>query len=441
MARKFADTPAKRFFKLGSMSARVAGKYTGNRLKTLFADDDARRQSQAALYDEIGEQVAETLGQLKGAAMKVGQIASQLQHVLPEEFTRQIARLQQQSPPMDYAVIARQIQCELGFLPEQLFARFEPAPFAAASIGQVHRAITRDGREVVVKVQYPGVYRSCQSDLVQLKRLFSLSGLLKMDKAVMDSLFADIEANLMAELDYRQEAANLKHFRAFHAGFPDIVIPEVIEDYCSGAVLCLAYEPGDSFASLQDKGYSQQQINRCAINLVAAILREVLYNNRAHCDPHPGNFAFRPDGSVVIYDYGAVTDVEDWVIDHYIDILQAAIEQRFDAIDAKLLALGVRNPEVEALPVEWYRQLYVDFIAPALQETCLDTLLAEAQPKIRQQMPQWFALRAAFQPNAATMFLNRVIGGHLLNLAQLGVDADLKPVILSHVFDEEPADE
>lgn len=439
--KKFADTPAKRFLKLGSMSARVAGKYTGSRLKNVFAGDDKRQQSEAALYNEIGEQVVQTLGELKGAAMKVGQIASQLQHMLPPEFTSQIARLQKQSPPMPYPVIARQIKLELGFAPEQLFARFDQEPFAAASIGQVHRAETLDGRQVVLKVQYPGVKRSCQSDLVHLKRLFSLSGIFKVDKAVMADVFADIEKALMSELDYLQEAANLKAFRAFHADFPEVVIPEVIDEFSSESVLCLVFEPGDDIAALREKGYSQAQINTSAVTLLAAILREVLYNERAHCDPHPGNFAFRPDGSVVIYDYGAVTDIEDIVIEHYIDIIEAAIERRFDDIDRMLVDLGIRNPAAEPLPAELYRSWYDDFIAPALKETRLEQLLAEVQPKIRQRMGEFMALRGAFQPSSATLFLNRVIGGHLLNMAQMGVDVDLKPVILSHVFEQEPEHE
>ena len=437
MIKKFADTPTKRFLKLSSMSARVAGKYTGNRLKNLFADEAHRESSQSRLYNDIGEQVVQTLGEMKGAAMKVGQVASQMQHVLPPEFARQIARLQQHSPPMPYEIIARQIQCELGFLPEQLFKSFDAVPFAAASIGQVHQAVTHDGEDVVLKVQYPGVYQSCQSDLVHLKRLFSLSGLLQVEKRILDQLFIEIEESLMAELDYQREADNLAEFREFHADDPRIVIPQVYEQFSTGQVLCLSWEPGDELASLKKKGYPQEQVNQLAVTLIEAILREVLYKSRAHCDPHPGNFAFRKDGTVVIYDYGAVADINQGIIDHYIDILEAAIEQRFDCIDQMLLNLGIRNPQSEALPPELYQRWYQDFLEPVLSDNRPHKVMEQIQPAIRRNMPEFFALRGAFQPSVATLFLNRVIGGHFLNLAQMEVDVDFKPIILAHVFEED----
>lgn len=437
MPKKFADTPARRFLKLGTMGAKVAGKYTGSKLRQVFASDEDKEQVQSQLYSEIGEQVMQTLGELKGAAMKVGQIASQLQQVLPPEFTRQIAKLQQQSPPMPYEVIQKQIRTELGFLPEQLFARFDAEPFAAASIGQVHRAQTHDGREVILKVQYPGVYQSCRSDLVHLKRLFMLSGLMKVEKAVMDTLFADIEANLMAELDYQKEADNLKEFRAFHKDDAFVIVPEVIDDYSRERVLCLAYEPGDSLTQLREKGYSQQQINTAAVNLISAMLQELLYKLRVHCDPHPGNFAFRPDGSVIIYDYGAVIDVQDQVIDRYIELAQAALNHQFERIDDLLLELGVRNPAADALPVDLYRQWYNDFILPALEEVRPAMVMQRIQPAIKKHMMDAIALRGAFQPSTATLFINRVLGGHFLNLVQMDIDVDIKPVLLSHLFEEE----
>lgn len=436
MSKKFADTPSKRFFKLSAMSARVAGSYTSSKIRQAFSNDEDKQQAQSLLYSEIGEQVMHTLGEMKGAAMKMGQVASQLQHVLPAEFTEQIAKLQQHSPPMPFAVIEKQIQSELGFLPAQLFAHFDVQPFAAASIGQVHRATTHDGREVVLKVQYPGVYQSCRSDLVHLKRIFTLSGLFKVEKSVMDSLFAQIEAQLMAELDYKKEADNLKEFAAFHQDNPHVIIPQVIDDFSAERVLCLSYEPGDHIANLRSAGYSQTQINTAAVNLVAAILHELLYHLRVHCDPHPGNFAFRKDGSVIIYDYGAVIDVQDLVIDQYITLATVALNQDFQAIDDLLLQLGVRNPAAEAVPAALYRLWYEDFVQPALDEVRPKQILAKVQPAIKKHMKDMMALRGAFQPTTATIFVNRVLGGLFLNLAQMDTDVDFKPIILSHVFEE-----
>lgn len=438
MSKKFADTPSKRFLKLSAMSARVAGSYASSKLRNAFSDGTNKEQAQSQLYSEIGEQVMQTLGEMKGAAMKMGQVASQLQHVLPAEFTEQIAKLQQHSPPMPFEVIEKQVRSELSFTPSQLFASFDAQPFAAASIGQVHRATTHDGREVVLKVQYPGVYQSCRSDLVHLKRIFTLSGLFKVEKAVMDALFEQIEKQLMAELDYKKEAANLKEFAAFHQANPTVIIPQVVDEYSTERVLCLSYEQGDHIAELREVGYSQEQINTAAVNLVSAILQELLYHQRVHCDPHPGNFAFRKDGSVIIYDYGAVTDVEDLIIDQYIELATVALEQDFAAIDDLLLQLGARNPAVDKVPAALYQLWYKDFVLPALEEVRPQQILARVQPAIKKNMKDMMALRGAFQPTSTTIFINRVLGGLFLNLAQMDTDVDFKPIILSHVFEETP---
>lgn len=436
MADKFANTPTKRFLKLTGMGAKVAGKYAKTRLTSSFSSDEKKQQAYSAMYGEMGQQVLQTLGEMKGAAMKAGQIASQMKHFFPPEFADEIAKLQQHSQPMAYELIASQIQAELGFRPEKLFKSFEKKPFAAASIGQVHKAVMHDGRTVVIKVQYPGVYDSCRSDLIQLKRLFSLSGLLKVDKQALDEVFSEIETKLLEELDYQTEAENLREFRAFHAGFPEIVIPEVIDQFTSERVLSLSYEPGDGIDELNRKGYSTEMKNRLAVTLVEAMLREVLEHQRVHADPHPGNFAFRPDGSVIIYDYGCVADMQDVVIDHYIDMAEACLNGQFERIDRMMLELGVRNPEEAAVAPEQYRAWYEDLVLPALEEDNAGRAITRIQAGVKKHMESFMAMRGVFQPCAATIYLNRVIGGHFLNLAQMDVNVDLKPVFRRHVFGE-----
>ncbi len=437
MAKKFANTPAKRFLKLSGLTVRAASKYGQTRLRHALHDDEERKNAAyAQMYAELGEQVLQTLGEMKGAAMKVGQIASQMRQLFPEEFADKIAQLQKQSPPMPIAVIRSQIKYSLGFTPEQLFHSFDDEPFAAASIGQVHRAVTRDGQQVVVKVQYPGVRQSCASDLVHLKRLFSLSGLLKVDKQALDEVFAEVKINLMRELDYEQEAANLAEFSRVHAVDPRIVLPAVLEDYSSDVILTLSYEPGYSMDELRDKGFTQIQINGLACTLVEAMLREVLEHEKAHSDPHPGNFAFRENGEVVIYDYGCVADMSDFVIDNYIDIVEAALAGEFERIDKLLLELGVRHPDELAVEAAVYQSWFEDLLLPALEEAEADKAIARIQNGVKVHMDDFMTYRGVFQPCAETLYLNRIIGGHFLNLAQMGVDADLKPLIRSYIFEE-----
>jgi len=436
MAKKFADTPSKRFIKLTGMTARVAGKYTSAKIRSSFADESQKDEHLSKMYAAVGEQVLQTLGEMKGAAMKAGQIVSQMRHLFPPEFADQIAHLQKNSEPMAYELIAAQVQNELGFIPEKLFKHFDKVPFAAASIGQVHKAITHQGQSVIVKVQYPSVKKSCQSDLVHLKRMFALSGILKIDKAALNEVFDAIEKKLMEELDYQAEAENLRQFKAFHQQDSNLIIPTVFDDYSSECVLTLSEELGDELSELSAKHYSQDEINHLATVLVSAVLREVLFFNKAHCDPHPGNFAFTKQGKVIVYDYGCVADIPAFVIDHYIDIVYAAFEGKFDTIDAMLIDLGVRNPAEPALPAELYASWFKDFIVPVMQEPNAGIAIVSIQEAVKNHMDEFIRIRGVMQPSVETLFLNRIIGGHFLNLAQMGVDVDLKPIIYSHLFDD-----
>lgn len=435
MAKKFANTPTKRFFKLTGMTARVAGKYTATKIKSSLGGGNSE-EAMSQMYADIGEQVLQTLGEMKGAAMKAGQIVSQMRHLFPEEFAEKIAHLQKNSEPMSYELISAQVQAELGFIPDKLFKSFEKTPFAAASIGQVHRAVTHNNREVIVKVQYPGVKQSCQSDLVHLKRMFALSGILKIDKEALNNIFRAIEEKLMEELDYKTEAANLHLFNDFHKDDPLLVIPKVLDEYSSECVLTLTAEMGDSIDELRKKSYSQAQINQLAVVLVKAVLREVLFLQKAHCDPHPGNFAFNKNGQVIVYDYGCVANIPPFVIDHYIDIIYASMDGEFDKVDAMLVALGVRNPAEPPLSESVYRSWFNDFIVPLLEEPHAGKAIVRVQAAINAHMEEFIRVRSAFQPSVETLFLNRIIVGHFLNLAQMGVDVDLKPIVYEHLFDE-----
>ena len=157
--------------------------------------------------------------------MKVGQIASQMQDILPREISDQLKVLQNASAPMPFHVIRRQLEKELGDTDRQLFP-LRRNPFAAASIGQVHHATTHEGEEVVVKVQYPAVKESIDSDMKHLRRILRLGSLLKVDEAALDAVFQEIRNQLHEELDYRQEAANLDSFRP-PPDQPWLVIPQV----------------------------------------------------------------------------------------------------------------------------------------------------------------------------------------------------------------------
>lgn len=419
-----ATTPGKRFMKLAGMSASIAGNFAKNRIKgamgTLTEEERLREREQ--LFTQVGEQIANTLGEMKGAVMKVGQIASQFKDVFPKEIADALAKLQKESPPMPFGVIERQIRTELGKEPSEIFAEIDSKPFAAASIGQVHRARTKDGQDVVIKVQYPGVDQCVESDLKHLRLALKLAGVLKVDKDMLDAVFGEIRRSLVDELDYVKEAANVREFAAFHASDPKIIVPRVFEEYTSTRVLTLAYEPGDDIRDVQAPRYSQEMINELGHRLFNAIGMQIYGLNAVHCDPHPGNFAFRTDGSLIIYDYGCVKKIKPEIVEFFRTITRASLNHDYNAIEQALIGVGVRNTDnVPHIPAEFYAP-WVEITLKAFSDTPFDfgsaTLHEDITKQVRKSLKYW----DAFQPSPDTLLVDRAIGGHYWTLKQLGVN-------------------
>ncbi|MEJ2754934.1 MAG: AarF/ABC1/UbiB kinase family protein, partial [Gammaproteobacteria bacterium] len=288
-----------RFVNLVGLSAQIAGKMASHSGRKLFSSAQHHSMARSEMLHEIGSELARTLGEMKGAAMKVGQIASQMKDLFPEEIAHELEILQKHAPPMDYAVIAECIKTELGEEPDTLFAEFEPSPCAAASIGQVHRACLHSGERVVVKVQYPGVRESCESDLKHLKRLFSLIGLLKLDERMLNDVFDEVRRTLLAELDYEMEAQNLLLFRDYYANDPSVIIPRFFQRYSSRCVLTMSEEAGCGLKEVDTLGLTAEQINQIGKRLFRLIFEQIFDLQALHADPHPGNFAIQTDGRLV----------------------------------------------------------------------------------------------------------------------------------------------
>lgn len=166
-------------------------KTVSNSIRNLTADEEQKLAAKTKLFQDIGLQIADTLGEMKGAVMKVGQIASQYKDIFPPEVAKAISKLQRQAPAMPFAAIQQQVERELGKPLNVAFKSFEQEPFAAASIGQVHKAVLPSGEQVVVKVQYPGVDEACESDLKQVRLALRLMGVLKIDKSYKISFCRD----------------------------------------------------------------------------------------------------------------------------------------------------------------------------------------------------------------------------------------------------------
>ncbi|ENU31680.1 hypothetical protein F991_00447 [Acinetobacter sp. CIP-A165] len=418
---KHASSPSKRFFKLASMTASIASKSVANSIRNLTADEEQKNAARSQFFQEVGLQIADTLGEMKGAVMKVGQIASQYKDIFPPEVAKAIAKLQRQAPAMPFAAIQQQVEKELGKPLKDIFSSFESEPFAAASIGQVHRAVLPNGQAVVVKVQYPGVDQACESDLKQVRLALRLMGVLKIDKKLQDQLFQEIQDSLSAELNYEIEAQNLEVFRTFHESLDDqVIIPSVFKEYSSRRVLTLSLEQGESIETAST--WSVDTRNQIGRRLIRALGQEMFFLKRFHCDPHPGNFAFREDGTVIIYDYGSVKTLSPEIIQHFKALVNAARHEDIDQVEDLLVELN-SIAEKQKFPSE----LYVQWIEILLRPLSTHYDFAENSSHhdgmrlVKKSLKYW----DVFKPSPDTLMVNRTISGHYWNLIHLKVHDNL----------------
>ena len=413
-------TRGQRFFKLAGMTAQVAGSYAGTRIKSIFQSEEAAESDRKAAHELNGSRIAKTLGELKGAVMKVGQMASIAGDILPRELAEALRGLQREAPPVDYEVIAGQIERELGAPPESLFKRFERTPFASASIGQVHRAVTDDGREVVVKVQYPGVDTAVSSDLSQLKLVLKASGLIKVRKQALDDVFKEVKARLAEELDYCNEADNVRKFREYHARHPFVVIPDVVGERSAQRVLTLTYEPGDPLSDLDARGYPQATRDLLGQHLFKLIIDQLFDFRNLHADPNPGNLACRPDGSIVLYDFGCVKQVPLPIIEAYSKTIRCGLEEDYVGVEQGLQALGVLNPDGPRVELAYYKAWRDIFALPFLAEDVFDYGTSTIHDDVIKQVPGALKRIESFQPPSELVFIDRALAGHYGNLRKIG---------------------
>ena len=328
---------------------------------------------------------------------------------------------------MPFSIIRRQLRVELGDDPDKLFREFDQTPFAAASIGQVHRAITQDGREVVVKVQYPAVKESINSDMRQLRRILRLGALFKVNEQTLDAIFEEIRTQLQEELDYQREAENIARFREFHRNDDWLIIPESIPELSTDKVLTLAYEPGDDLDHIENNpAYTQEIRNLLGERLFEAIGQQMFTLHEVHCDPHPGNFAFRPDGTLIMYDFGATKRLPEGDLDLLRELMRAAYAGDFDALDKVLVALEVRKRDSDPIEEAFYRR-WLDILLPPFADQPFDFSSSRLHIELVKETRKtpWRYL-TAFQPSPKTLLINRIFGGHYWTLVKLGVNRSFR---------------
>jgi predicted unusual protein kinase regulating ubiquinone biosynthesis (AarF/ABC1/UbiB family) len=291
--------------KIWRLSARNSTRFAVSKVRGFGSPEERRAQLDEQFAIRTAEDVAKELGEMKGVLMKAGQLVSFIFEALPDEAQEALATLQSDAAPMAPSLAASVVKADLGKAPERVFLEWGDMPVAAASIGQVHRAVTHDGRDVAVKVQYPGVHEAIESDLDAAEVMYAMFSAMMLKGLDAKGLVDELRARMREELDYRLEARNITEFENRFRGHPWVRIPRLVPEYSTERLLTTEWIDGLSFdefrknESTDTKQRAAEVVWRFAQN---AILRHGVFNG----DPHPGNYKFHHDGSVTFLDYGLV---------------------------------------------------------------------------------------------------------------------------------------
>ncbi|HEY5077067.1 MAG TPA: AarF/ABC1/UbiB kinase family protein [Acidimicrobiia bacterium] len=297
------NSVASRNGRLAAIGIRTGTRQAVHRVRRATASPERRTELDAAHQIRTADDVARTLGELKGALMKLGQMASYLDDGLAQPVREALAALQQDAPPMAPELTAQIVREQLGGAPERVFAEWDPTPIAAASIGQVHRAVTRSGLHVAVKVQYPGIDDAIRADLVNTDVVFRALGFL-FPGFEPGPLVEELRTRLVEELDYGIEADNQRLFADWYADHPFIRVPNVIEELSTRRVLTTELAAGSRFAEVEN--WAQDERDAAAEAIFRFVFRSIYRLHAFNGDPHPGNYLFRSGGRVTFLDFGLV---------------------------------------------------------------------------------------------------------------------------------------
>ena len=373
--------------------------------------------------------VVERLAHLRGAAMKLGQMVSMdAGDVLPADLAQIMARLRDSAHHMPPAQLQKVLNAQWGKDWRSRFTRFDARPVAAASIGQVHRAITRDGRELAIKVQYPGVRESIDADVDNVATLLRLSNLLPASVDIAP-LLAEAKRQLAEEADYLREAAQMQRFAALLADDPHVIVPELAEDFTTDSVLAMSFVAGQPIETLD----TAPQDTRDAVmaRMIDLVLRELFAFGMMQTDPNFANFRYQPEtGRIVLLDFGAARPVAPSTAKGYRRLLGAGLGGDRDAVRAAAVAAGFMgqgavdrhlprvNRMIDVILQEMNRPGAFDFGDRRFVAT-----LREEGMAIAADRASWHV------PPADMLFVQRKISGTAMLAARLKARVDVRGMV------------
>jgi len=417
-----------RFVKVGGLVGRVGVSVLGEQAVGLLRDGPSKQLKKAENMVRNAARIADTLGEMKGAAMKVGQMLSLHEGLLPPEVSAVLSVLQKEAPSVSFEVMERELHRELENF-DALFESLEPEAFAAASIGQVHHGVLRDGRQVAVKIQYPRADRMVEADLKNLKAL--LGNLVRLFTDIdFEPIWEEVKERLLEELDYLNEAENMRRMAAMHADLPEIIVPDVVQEATTRRVLTMEFVDGIPPAEAVSDRYPARLKDQWGAVLFEFVLRGLLEQRFLHADPNIANFAFREDGKVAVYDYGCMKEIPADLATGYQGLLHSVIGKRKAAIPEILHDMGIFKEGGAPLPramTDPYVEMVQDIVRTSPPYTFgEDASIYESLYELG--MSNWQDATDIRFPRDV-VFINRTLGGLFGNLSALGATGPWRKTI------------
>lgn len=339
--KKVSSSKLGRMAKFGTSLIKATGKYAITRAKEKSSEFLEKTPIKATISRiEASKELINSMGELKGGLMKIGQMLSITEGmILPPEITELFKELQKESPSMPNKDIDLMFKKNFDKLPEEIFKSFDRKPFAAASIGQVHKGETQSGEIVAIKIQYPNIKKAIKHDLEnldQFKRFFSI---VFPETPNIEPFLMEMKEALLDECDYKRELEDLNYFRdIYEEEFPEFIIPKPYPKYSTNQILTMEYMSGDSFEESLD--YSQEERNNLGKILFESYLYSLYKKGKIHSDPQHGNYLFKP-GKVILLDFGSTRKFSKEFLLKYVKILLAIEECDFPSYKESSISLGL----------------------------------------------------------------------------------------------------
>jgi predicted unusual protein kinase regulating ubiquinone biosynthesis (AarF/ABC1/UbiB family) len=389
---------------------------------------------------KTAEAMLKTLGEMKGLPLKLGQMASYIDGLAPpgyeDKFQEVLKKLQAKAPPLSREAAVTVVTKELG-PPEEVFGEWDADPFAAASIGQVHRAKTKAGDSVAVKVQYPDIDKAIENDLKSISLLETMIAPVGRKYHTKEAL-DEIKSVFLAELDYRREADNAEHFRAMHRGDDDIVIPRVFHSYSTRRVLTCEMIGGEDYAVFCARA-SQDERNAASATIWRFMFRALFVHGWLYADPHPGNYRFLGGGKIAFLDFGCVKVMPEDLVDGVKRYITTAMDEDWVAFEkACVEVLGYDPTDKEAY------ELFIAYTKMLLKPMTTDGTFRHthevareavaflvrggkklAKPKDGHLLPN---LPKPIHPPQDQMFMNRLQWGLASVMAGIGGEGNYRKI-------------